>query len=476
MFGTLKSWWQTLNDRLGILDLLKPLLQHRVPKGSKWAYVFGSATLFAFILQVVTGVALATTYVPSTESAYETLKFINQNATFGHVLRGLHYFGASAMVLFVGIHMLRAFLYGAYKYPREANWLSGVVLLVLTLVMGFTGQLMRWDQDAIWSVNIAARQAERVPWIGARLAHFVYAGDHLGGATLTRFYDAHVFLLPAAILLVVSLHLFLVLHNGISEPPQAGRPVDPKTYRKQYQQLLDREGVPFWPDAAWRDALFGSLMISAIVALAFSIGAPELSKPPDPTLLNAYPRPDWYLLWYFAVLALSPHKIENYIIILGPALIFGSMLALPFFFNKGERSLVRRPWAVGWVIIITVGVLTLWHEGQVAPWSPHFEAQPLPSSDYSSLNASAQRGAILFHDKGCEFCHLVGSYGGQRGPNLTDVANRLTAQEMKIRILNGGYNMPAFAGILHSDQVNDLLAFLESRRSQPGPSMTVPNQ
>ena len=382
MVDTLKSWWNVINDRLGIMHMLKPLLMHRVPRGSKWAYVFGSATLFAFLLQVITGVVLATTYVPSTESAYESLKFINDTALFGHVVRGLHYFGASAMVLFVGIHMLRAYLFGAYKYPREANWLTGVVLLAFTLVMGFTGQLMRWDQDAIWSVNIAARQAARVPWIGAKLEHFVYAGDHLGGATLTRFYDAHVFLLPAGILMVVALHLFLVLHNGISEPPKAGRPVDPKTYRKEYQELLDREGVPFWPDAAWRDALFGSLMISVIVALAFTIGAPELSKPPDPTLLKAYPRPDWYLLWYFAVLALSPHKLENYIIILGPLAIFGSMIAMVFF-NKGERSPFRRPWSMAWLIIIVVGVLGLWYEGQVAPWSPRFEAQPLHAADYA---------------------------------------------------------------------------------------------
>ncbi len=457
------------------MHMLKPLLMHRVPRGSKWAYVFGSATLFAFLLQVITGVVLATTYVPSTESAYESLKFINDTALFGHVVRGLHYFGASAMVLFVGIHMLRAYLFGAYKYPREANWLTGVVLLAFTLVMGFTGQLMRWDQDAIWSVNIAARQAARVPWIGAKLEHFVYAGDHLGGATLTRFYDAHVFLLPAGILMVVALHLFLVLHNGISEPPKAGRPVDPKTYRKEYQELLDREGVPFWPDAAWRDALFGSLMISVIVALAFTIGAPELSKPPDPTLLKAYPRPDWYLLWYFAVLALSPHKLENYIIILGPLAIFGSMIAMVFF-DKGERSPFRRPWSMAWLIIIVVGVLGLWYEGQVAPWSPRFEAQPLHAADYASVNAAAQHGAALFHDKGCEYCHEIDGQGGLRGPNLSNVANRLTVQQMKIRILNGGTNMPAFAGILQPDQLDDLVQFLETRRREAGPYLNQPQK
>lgn len=476
MFSFLISAWHLIDHRLGITRILKPVIEHKVPRESRWAYVFGSATLFAFILQIVSGVVLATTYVPSTESAYSSLKYINDQAILGQVVRGLHYFGASAMVMFVGIHMLRVFLYGSYKYPREANWLSGVVLLIGTLGMGFTGQLMRWDQNAIWSVNIAARQAARVPWIGERLEHFVYAGDHIGGATLTHFYDLHVFLIPAVIMLVVGVHLYLVLYHGISEPPKVGRPVDPKTYQEEYKTLLAKDGVNFWPDAAWRDALFGSLMISVVVALAFTIGPPHLSEPPDPTLLKAYPRPDWYLLWYFAVLALSPAKIESYIIILAPLLIFGSMFAIPFFWNKGERSPWRRPWAITWVIIIVTGVCTLWYEGRVAPWSPRFEAEPLPEQVYASADSAAHRGAILFYDKGCEFCHQVEGHGGLRGPNLSDVADRLTAEQMKIRILIGGHNMPAFAGILQSDQLNELIAFLQSRRTAPGPALNTPSQ
>src|SRR5579875_1902011 len=152
-------------------------MEHPVPKESKWAYVFGSATLFSFVLQVVTGVVLATVYVPSTNGAYSSLEYISRDATLGHFVRGLHYFGASAMILFIGIHMLRVFLYAAYKFPREGNWLTGVVLLMFTLGMGFTGQLLRWDQTAIWSVNIAARQAVRVPWVGKYLQQFVFAGD-----------------------------------------------------------------------------------------------------------------------------------------------------------------------------------------------------------------------------------------------------------------------------------------------------------
>jgi ubiquinol-cytochrome c reductase cytochrome b subunit len=182
----------------------------------------------------VTGVVLATMFVPSTNSAFQSLSHIQNDALFGHIVRGMHYFGASAMFLFIGIHMLRVFLYASYKYPREINWLSGVVLLILTLAMGFTGQLMRWNQNAIWSVNIAAKQAAHTPFIGGLMSRLIYGGDHLSGLTLTRFFDLHVFVIPATIMAIVGFHLYLVLYNGISEPPKAGAPVNPATYKDQY--------------------------------------------------------------------------------------------------------------------------------------------------------------------------------------------------------------------------------------------------
>ncbi|MGH9504125.1 MAG: cytochrome b N-terminal domain-containing protein [Terriglobales bacterium] len=461
-----------LESRTGLIAKIKPLMQHPVPKESKWAYVFGSATLFSFILQAITGVVLATMYVPSTNSAFQSLSHIQNGALFGHVVRGMHYFGASAMFMFIGIHMLRVFLYGSYKYPREMNWISGVLLLILTLAMGFTGQLMRWDQDAVWSVNIAAKQAARVPFIGGFMAHLVYGGDHLSGITLTRFFDLHVFVVPATMMAIIGFHLYLVIYNGISEPPKAGVPVDPATYKAQYKQLLEKDGVPFWPDAAWRDALFGSLLIAGCITLAVMIGAPKLVPPADPSVLRAEPRPDWYLLWYFAVLALSPHALESYIIILAPLLIFGSMFLLPLFFNRGERSPRRRPWAAAWVIIVCVGVLGFWREGKIAPWSPRFESPPLQKSLQADASSAAIHGQTLFYDKGCEYCHTINGLGGLRGPNLSDVGNRLTQQQMIVRILNGGRNMPAFASILHPDQVQDLVEYLKTRKLGPGADLT----
>ncbi|HEY3998873.1 MAG TPA: cytochrome b N-terminal domain-containing protein [Candidatus Xenobia bacterium] len=462
----LKRLWEWFDDRTGVGGLFLPMLKHKVPPDSKWAYVFGSATLFAFTLQVVTGICLALAYVPSAGSAYDSLKYITDVAPLGNVLRALHYFGASAMVLLVGIHTIRVFIFGAYKYPREVSWLSGVALLFLTVGMGFTGQLLRWDQNGVWSVIVGAEQAGRVPIIGPWVARFVLAGDTVGGATLSRFFAFHVFFIPAIIFLMVGLHVWLVLYNGISEPPQAGRPVNPKTYKAWYHALMAEKGVPFWPDAAWRDVLFGVCMLGVVLVLACHYGPPELTKPPDPTLLDTNPRPDWYLLWYFAVLALLPPALEKYVMVFGPLLFAVLMFLVPFLHRNGERSWLRRPWAMGAVLLVVLTIATLWTLGLRSPWSPDFTAEPLPGQVVGTLQGPVSDGARLFHDKGCEYCHAVGGYGGHRGPDLTWVGDRLSQDQLTLRIMNGGHNMPSFASTVNHQELAALVAFLQSRKEQ----------
>jgi ubiquinol-cytochrome c reductase cytochrome b subunit len=463
IFNRIGAW---VDDRTGIPKAIGEMARHLVPPDAKWWYVFGSATLCAFMIQVVSGVALAFAYIPSASQAYSTLQFISEDAPFGHFLRGLHYYGASAMVLMVGLHMAQVFLFGSYKFPRELNWATGVLLLGFTLVMGFTGQLLRWDQNAVWSIVVGAEQAGRVPLIGKWLAHFTLGGDTVGGATLNRFFAIHVFIMPAFIFAFVGLHLWLVLRHGISEPPTAGKPVDPKTYRQEYKELIEKKGRPFWPDAAWRDTVFCVGMIVAIAALALYFGAPQLGKPPDPSIIAASPRPDWYLLWYFAVLALLPHGSENYFMVFGPLLAGILLIALPFISNRGERSPSRRPWAIAAILMIVLMIATLWVEGVNSPWSPNFKAQPLPPSVVGATAGPVFIGAQLFQAKGCLNCHLIGDDGGRRGPDLTDVASRLPKSQIILRISNGGVNMPAYAANLTPAEMDALVAFLQTRKNQ----------
>jgi len=455
-----------VDDRTGLPKMISKTARHLVPPDAKWWYVFGSATLCAFMIQVITGVALAFAYIPSASEAYSTLHFISDQAPFGHFLRGLHYYGASAMVLMVGLHMAQVFLAGSYKFPRELNWATGVLLLGFTLAMGFTGQLLRGDQNAVWTVVVAAEQAGRTPFIGQWLAHFILGGDTVGGATFTRFFAIHVFIMPGFIFVFVGLHLWLVLRHGISEPPKAGKPVDPKTYRQEYKELIKRDGRPFWPDSAWRDVVFCVVMIVVIAALALIYGAPQLGKPPDPSITTASPRPDWYLMWYFAVLALMPHGTEQYFLVFGPLLVGIILIALPFVFNRGERSPWRRPWAIAIVLMTVVMIATLWVAGVKSPWSPNFNAQPLSASVVGATNGPVFIGAQLFHDKGCLNCHLIASDGGRRGPDLTAVADRLSKDQMVMKIANGGVNMPAYAANLTPAEMDALVAFLQSRKIQ----------
>jgi ubiquinol-cytochrome c reductase cytochrome b subunit len=420
--------------------------------------------MLALIVQVVTGVALAFSYIPSSSQAYETLQFISTQAPFGKLLRGLHYYGASAMVLMVGAHMAQTFLFGSYKYPREMNWTTGILLLGLTLAMGFTGQLLRWDQTGPWSVVVAAEQAGRVPFVGEWLARFILGGTTIGGATLSRFFAIHVFILPAFIFAFVALHLMLVLRHGISEPPVAGKPVNPKTYKQEYQELLKTKGHPFFPDGAWRDFVFGTGLIIVIAILAMTFGAPALDQPPDPSALGANPRPDWYLDWYFAVLSLIPVPAEPYVMILAPAFIGTLLLIVPILNNKGERAPSRRPWAIGVVLLSVIMIGSLWIEGARSPWSPVFDAPPLSPKAIGATSGPVYDGAQLFYAKSCLKCHLIGNDGGRRGPDLTYVGDRLQKSDMITRIVNGGHNMPAFGGTLKPDELDKLVAFLQSRK------------
>jgi ubiquinol-cytochrome c reductase cytochrome b subunit len=458
----MKSILCWLDDRLGWSTTFKPLIEHPVPP-TGWDYTIGSAALIAFTVQVVTGVALAFTYVPTPDHAYESLEFITYGAILGSVVRGIHYWGASAMVLLVCAHAAQVFLIGAFKFPREVNWLSGTLLLVFTFGMAFTGQLLRWNQDAYWAVVVGASQAARAPLIGEFLTGVLFAGGQIGGATLTRFYATHVFMIPAIIFGLLGLHLFLVIRHGVSEPPVPGVVVDKRTYHQRYEELIHKIGVPFWPDAGWKDVVFALAVGSVVLVLAIVLGPPALGAKADPLVLQADPRPDWYFLWYFALLALIPPGIEDFFIIAFPLLLGLAFVVLPFVAPVGERSPRRRPWTIGVVLLIAVSISALVVIGYQAPWSPDLtEGLAVPSSVTAGLSPTAMQGVQSFQTRGCINCHRIAGVGGQRGPDLTHVGSELTGDELTWRILNGGRNMPAYGTTLPPQEEANLVEFLQT--------------
>jgi ubiquinol-cytochrome c reductase cytochrome b subunit len=450
-----------LDERLGYSTTFKPLIEHPVPP-TGWDYTIGSAALIAFTVQVVTGVALAFTYVPTPQSAYESLQFITYTAILGNIVRGIHFWGASAMVLLVSAHAAQVFLIGSFKFPREVNWLSGTVLLIFTFGMAFTGQLLRWNQDAYWAVVVGASQAARVPVIGQFLVGILFAGPEVGGATLTRFYATHVFMIPAIIFALLGMHLFLVIRHGVSDPPVPGVVVERRTYRERYEALIHKIGVPFWPDAGWKDVVFALLVGSVVLGLSIWIGPPPLGEKADPTVLQADPRPDWYFLWYFALLALIPPVIENVFIVAFPLLLGLIFLLLPFLAPYGERSPRRRPWAIGIVAVAGVSIAALVNIGYQAPWSPVLGDITLPASVTQGLDPTQQAGAQIFEQHGCINCHAVAGTGGQRGPDLTTIGDDLSSNEMTWRVLNGGRNMPAYGDTMSPQELSQVVAFLST--------------
>ncbi len=454
-----------IEERTGLKKPIMHMITHPVPPGSKWYYVLGTAIMTSFIVQVITGIALSTLYVPSAGEAYESVKYISTQAPFGNLIRAMHYFGASAMILFTGLHMIRVYIMGSFKFPRELNWLTGVALLFITVAMGFTGQILRWDQNSVWTVAVGAQQAMRMPIIGKYLVEVLLSGAQVGSATLSHFFSYHVFVFPALLIGAIGLHVWLVLHNGISEPPVPGELVDPKTYRKKYNEMLKREGKPFWPDAAWRDIVFSTFVVIGIVALSLWFGPPPIEKPPDPSLINAQPKPDWYLLWYFALLALLPHEIEDWVIILAPLFVVLVFISVPLIAPAGERSPRRRPWAVASVAFIVSFVLALTIAGFKEPWTPNFMAKPLTPEIIGATSGPIYDGAQAFDTKGCLYCHSISGHGGLRGPDLTQVGDRLTHDQLTLKIVNGGYNMPAYAASITPKELKDLTTFLESRKN-----------
>jgi ubiquinol-cytochrome c reductase cytochrome b subunit len=473
----MKQWLRPLGEwldaRLGLRASLGPMLRHPIPKsvaGPKgWWYVFGSAALTLFMIQIITGIGLALVYVPAADKAYESLLFLDYQQPVGWFLRALHYYAGSGMVVLVLAHMTQVFLHGAYKYPRELTWIVGVFLFLFALGMFFSGQILRWDPDAYWGLAVAGSMAGRVPVLGPWVVELLLGGPVIGGDSLSRFFTLHVFVIPALLLIFLAIHLWLVIKKGVSAPPAPGETVNPKTYDAEYEQEL-KTGVPFLGEAMRKDIFFSALAVIVVVVIAALVGPKGPTGPPDPTLGGANPRPEWPFLWLFGLLSLSPAGAETFIMLVFPVILILALFLVPFVSNRGERAPSRRPVAVLAVVVIYTVLGTLTYQGATAPWSPQMTAwsgEPIPEDIVRRSTPRQLQGAVVFQNKDCRNCHALQGSGGKRGPDLTSVGARLTSDQLIDQVSNGtpgGGNMPAYGKQISPDEMAALVDFLVSLR------------
>jgi ubiquinol-cytochrome c reductase cytochrome b subunit len=463
LIRTAAKW---LDDRLQLGAPIRGTMEHPIPRDTaSWFYVFGSAAMTVFAFQLVTGILLAMVYVPSASEAWNSVQILNHQISLGWFIRALHGWGSNFMLAIVLVHMVQVFLFGAYKFPRELTWILGIFLLLMTLGMAFTGQVLRFDQDAYWGLGIGASISSRVPIVGPLLVKLLLGGPIIAGATLSRFFAFHVFVIPGLLIAFVGLHVLLVLKVGINEWPMPGRLVRRSDYREKYHALTHTDGVPFVPYGVWKDAVFSGLILLAIVACALYFGPFGPSGQPDPRVIQTAPRPDYFFLWLYALLSLLPPQLETPVLLIGPAIALVVLLGLPFFSGEGEKHWKRRPIAVLTIVLVAVSLGTFTSMADHTPWSPVMDASTaasIPPQLLSGRTPLQIQGALVFQGKQCHNCHALGGIGGQRGPALDAVAVRLTGDQLVRQVLQGGGNMPAYGKNLNPAETTALVAFLQT--------------
>ena len=463
LIASIGKW---LDARLQLAGAIRETAEHPVPRETaSWFYVFGSAAFVVFMLQIVTGIMLALIYVPSAGEAWSSLQVLNHDVALGWYIRALHGWGSNFMVAIVLIHMVQVFLFGAYKYPRELTWIVGVFLLIVTLGMAFTGQVLRFDQDAYWGLGIGASIASRVPFVGHSVVNLMLGGPIIAGSTLSRFFALHVFVVPGLLIGFVAVHLLMVLKLGINEWPMPGRVVRKATYMKDYHELTKKDGLPFVPGAVWKDLFFAAFILLSVAACAYYYGPFGPSGPPNPTIIQTAPRPDFFFLWLYAVLSFLPPSMETPALLIGPVVGILVLLLLPFFSGEGEKSWRRRPTAVLTILLVAVSLATFTRLAEHTPWSPIMDAwsgDPIPAVFLHNRSALERQGAVIFQLKQCHNCHSLGDEGGKRGPALDAVAGHLTQDQLIRQVIQGGGNMPAYGKNLSPAETTALVAFLQT--------------
>lgn len=348
----MKKW---LDDRLNTNRLMASLFEHPVPKKSNVLDYLGFATLFAFINQAVTGMLLATVYKPTAQEAYESIKALDSSVS-GHFVRSLHSWGANFMVVLILLHLLRVFFVGAYKRPRELTWVLGVILLIGTLGLAFTGYLLPWDQEGYWATTVGTAMASYVPLIGDFLLRLMRDGVQVSGATLTRFYSLHMLVLPAIILLAFAPHFFFVLRQGMES-------TDELTELKNRGEDVSQKSLPFWPNVAIRMALtilvvgIALWILAAIYPKGLSDAADSLNK------AHYVPEPAWYFFGVYQLLKYFPGKLDVIAMVGLPALAFIVLFGLPWLDRNPHKQARKRPVALTIAAVLVLGMGYLTYQG-----------------------------------------------------------------------------------------------------------------
>ncbi len=475
-----------IEKRTGFVSMAKDFLTEDVPGGARYWYVFGSATLFAMIVQIVTGIFLTFFYAPSAETAWESTVAIYLNP-YTHFLIAVHYWGASAMIALVFLHLLQVLVWGAYKSPRELQWVVGVLLLLVTLVLGLTGYLLPWDMDAYFASQVSLNITGLAPGLGPVIQHIAQGGGSMGTETINRFFGLHVWLMPAVLVLLVGAHLAIFRHNG-----PAGPAVDDRRTLRPGR---------FWPDQFFMDGAFSLIVFIIICFLAFAF-PPYLDEKANPTKFFV-PYPAWYFLSLFGLLALVPPEIhlgpltigtELIATIVVPTLFLLVVLLLPWLDRSRSRSMAARSGILWTTAIVVCGIVGLSIFAQVttlvkqasAPASPpesqvlsEASAATLPGgggSENAGTTSSAPtnaNGAKVFAAN-CASCHGAQGTGVPgtfpplaNNPVVTGDANKvigIVLGGLHTPITVGGTQydgqMPAWKGNLSNKDIADVISYI----------------
>jgi ubiquinol-cytochrome c reductase cytochrome b subunit len=436
-----------LEDRIGIESAVKRFMNEDIPGSSGWHQVFGSIALFLFLTQVFTGIMLAFNYAPTPGEAYNSLKYIVTELTAGRLMRGLHHWGASMMIVIVVLHLIQTFVWGAYKKPREATWLLGVVLLLVTLAFGLTGYLLPWDNRAYWGTVVTTQIAGQAPVMGKYMQRLMGVdGGGVGVVTFARFYAVHVLLLPPITTLLIGIHVFLVRKHGV-----APAPVETKPKKK------------FYPEQVFKDTVAIFIVFVILFTLAIAAKVP-IGKLADPTDTSYIPRPEWYFLFLFQTLKFFEGPLEVIGSVVLPTVAILALFATPFIDRGAAIRVGKRTTAIAFVLLAAIGWsgLTLAAIRSTPAAPPDVEESEGPQ-DWQQLSPEELAGIGYFRKEDCAACHSVGDGKSSIGP---DLASRPIKRDAKWMIqhfktpqsIRPGTSMPPIR--LKDSQLNSLAAFL----------------